>query len=48
MGQRSDPIRRRRHTLDQIVGNPREANRLLGEMELREVAKRLEVRSYLS
>jgi putative transposase len=44
MGQRSDQMKRRRHTPEQIVRKLREADRLLGEgMELPEVTKQLEV-----
>jgi putative transposase len=44
MGQRSDHMKRRRHTPEQIVRKLREADRLLGEgMELPEVTKQLEV-----
>jgi hypothetical protein len=44
MDQRSDHMKRRRHTPEQIVRKLREADRLLGEgMELPEVTKQLEV-----
>jgi transposase len=44
MGQRSDQMKRRRHTPEQIVRKLREADRLLGEgMDLPEVTKQLEV-----
>src|SRR5205085_7204055 len=44
MGQRSEHMKRRRHTPEQIVRKLREADRLLGEgMELPEVTKQLEV-----
>jgi putative transposase len=44
MGQRSDQMKRRRHTPEQVVRKLREADRLLGEgMELPEVTKQLEV-----
>src|SRR5947209_18117091 len=44
MGQRSDHMKRRCHTPEQIVRKLREADRLLGEgMELPEVAKQLDV-----
>src|SRR5438270_993503 len=44
MGQRSERMKRRRHTPEQIVRKLREADRLLGEgVELPEVAKALEV-----
>jgi putative transposase len=44
MGQRSDQMKRRRHTPEQIVRKLREADRLLGEgIELPEVTKQLEV-----
>jgi putative transposase len=44
MGQRSERVKRRRHTPEQIVRKLREADRLLGEgRELAEVARVLEV-----
>jgi putative transposase len=44
MGQRSERMKRRRHTPEQVVRKLREADRLLGEgMELPEVTKQLEV-----
>src|ERR1700751_2583164 len=44
MGQRSDHMKRRRHTPEQIVRKLREADRLLGEgVGLPEVTKQLEV-----
>jgi putative transposase len=44
MGQRSEHVKRRRHTPEQIVRKLREADRLLGEgQELPEVVKVLEV-----
>jgi putative transposase len=44
MGQRSDQMKRRRHTPEKVVRKLREADRLLGEgMELPEVTKQLEV-----
>jgi putative transposase len=44
MGQRSDQMKRRRHTPEQVVRKLREADRLLGGgMELAEVTKQLEV-----
>jgi putative transposase len=44
MGQRSESMKKRRHTPEQVVRKLREADRLLGEgMELPEVVKALEV-----
>jgi putative transposase len=44
MGQRSDQMKRRRHTPEQVVRKLREADRLLAEgIELPEVTKQLEV-----
>src|SRR3954469_15411615 len=44
MGQRSEYVKRRRHTAEQIVGKLREADRLLAEgTEVPEVAKALEI-----
>jgi transposase len=44
MGQRSERMKRRRHTPEQIVRKLREADRLLGEgQEVPEVVKLLEV-----